>query len=142
MKSLLFPIVFMLAIFTAQGQQKNERNNNRKELASNLSPEAMASIRAKKMTLSLDLTDRQEEQIFNLIREHRTIRQNNKISQEDFQSMTTDQKVAHREKRMDANIATKRSLKKILTNDQYEGFQKAAKNKKNRRHRMMKAKRG
>jgi hypothetical protein len=128
MKNILLPLVFMLAIVTAQAQIKTDRSENRRELAANLNPEDVASIQAKRMTLALDLSDNQEKEIAELLTARRTNRKENEVTREDFKAMSAEQKLAMKEKQMDERIAIKRAFKKILNDEQYTEFEKMAKN--------------
>jgi hypothetical protein len=143
MKNILLPLVFMLAIVTAQAQIKTDRSENRRELAANLNPEDVASIQAKRMTLALDLSDNQEKEIAELLTARRTNRKENKVTREDFKAMSAEQKLAMKEKQMDERIAIKRAFKKILNDEQYTEFEKMAKKKNGERREMrQKARRG
>jgi hypothetical protein len=90
MKNILLPLVFMLAIVTAQAQIKTDRSENRRVLAANLNPEDLASIQAKRMTLALDLSDNQEKEIEELLTAKRTNRKENKVTREDFKAMSAE----------------------------------------------------
>jgi hypothetical protein len=90
MKNILLPLVFMLAIVTAQAQVKTDRAENRRVLAANLNPEYLAIIQAKRMTLALDLSDNQEKEIEELLTAKRTNRKENKVTREDFKAMSAE----------------------------------------------------
>ncbi len=129
MKNILLPLVLLLAIATTQAQRNNDRQENRREIAANMDPAAIASIQAKKMTLALDLTDKQEREITEILVANKSNR-DQKITREQYQAMSAADKLAVKEKKMDAQIATKRAFKEILNDDQYERFEKMAKNRR------------
>jgi hypothetical protein len=143
MKNVLLPLVFMLAIVSVQAQKRGDRQENRREIAANTAPEERASLQAKKMTLALDLTDKQQEEIADLLAANHAKREENKMTPEVFKALSKDEKVAVYEKKLDEKIATKRAIKEILNQEQYARFEKmAARKKGSRALRMQKPRRG
>ncbi len=143
MKNILLPLVFMFAILSVQAQKRGgDRQNHRRDIASNIAPEQLATMQAQKMTLALDLTDKQQKEVAEVLERNISERKNNKMTREDFKALSSDEKVAMRQKNMDQKIATKRAFKKIMSEEQYSQFEKmAARQKNNRGKRMQRAKR-
>jgi len=143
MKNILLPLVFMLAIGSVQAQKRGDRQENRQDMAANRAPKEMASLQAKKMTLALDLTDKQQKEITNLLFNNQEKRKENKMTRADFKALSKEDKIALQQNRLDEKIATKRAIKNILNEEQYVRFEKmAARKKGNRMDRMQKPRRG
>ncbi|BAO55667.1 hypothetical protein [Nonlabens marinus] len=144
MKNILLPLVFMFAIISVQAQKRGtDRQNDRRDIAANIAPEQLASMQAQKMTLALDLTDKQQKEIEAVLATSIAERKANKMTKEEFKALPTDQKMAMKQKSMDQKIATKRAFKKIMNEEQYSQFEKMAARQKNYRgKRMQRAKRG
>ena len=144
MKNILLPFVFMFALVSVQAQKRGyDRQNDRQALAANIAPEQLATMKAQKMTLALDLTDKQQKEVEAVLATNIAERQANKLTKEEFKVLSTDEKMAMKQKSMDQKIATKRAFKKIMNEEQYSQFEKmAARQTNNRGKRMQRAQRG
>ena len=129
MKNLILPLLFVGAIATATAQKNENRRNDRKEFANNMSPETMASIQAKKMTLALDLSDQQEQEVEQVLLQSTIARKESNVEKKDRKEMTKADRASMMEARLDNQIATKRALKDILNEKQYEKFEKMKKDR-------------
>ncbi len=120
-------LVALLAGFTAMAQ-KGERGN--KGDFKNMSAEQMATLQTKKMTLDLDLTVAQQSKIkaFNLENaKTRKSKMEERQAQKDTSErpkLTSDEQYAKRTERLDAAIAHKSELKKILSTEQFEKWER------------------
>lgn len=138
MKKLLLTLALLTA-GVATAQQDNSTQTNEKAA---LNPEKIAEMQSKRLTLALDLTDKQQKQVYDLTLQNMQSRKN-KPNRKDLKTMTNAQKQDLRLQRMDAMIDHKREMKNILTDDQYDRWEKMTaervankkENLKNRRQR-------
>jgi len=102
---------------------------------------ASPEIQAKKMTLALDLSEKQESQVLKLLTEQRTEMENNRPSREEVKKMSKKDRKDLKVAALDRRIAVKRNMKNILNADQYEKWEKMmAKRAKGKMKRMRKRK--
>jgi len=129
MKKLL---VVALALFTINGMaQKREHKTDRKqgsELRKQMTPAEIADLKAKKMTLKLDLTDTQQKKVRQIIlkqsEENQGLRNEHKVRGEKREKPTKDELVKMQNHKLDQLIKMKREMKTILTPEQYAKFEK------------------
>ena len=149
MKKLILPVLLMLIAFTTQAQTKQDRKNDRSERmerrgdrAANMDPEAMASVKAKKMTLVLDLSDKQEAQVEQVLMENAMKRKAAMVNKSNRKTLSKEEKLSLAEARLDQRIAVKRAFKDILNDEQYEKFEKMShKRKRGKRNQVRKVRR-
>lgn len=115
-------LIALIAMTVAQAQEgrKGERGDRMK----NVTPQELATIQSKKLTLALDLSDKQEKEVYQVLFKQAEKRMANKLSKEDREKLTDAQKKAARLERMDEKIAIKRNMKSILDKDQYAKWEK------------------
>ena len=121
MKKIIVLIALMVMTVT---QAQEGRQGQRGERMKDVSPQEMATVQSKKLTLALDLSDQQEKDVYQILLKQAEKRKANKISREDREKLTDEQKKEARLKMLDEKIAVKRSMKKILNNDQYAKWEK------------------
>jgi periplasmic protein CpxP/Spy len=119
----------------AQNHKGEQRKGERKESVhkfNDFSPEQIATLKTKKMTLHLDLTEAQQRDIqrINIVNaterkakmdSHRKMRESSttgKPSKEDRFNMMNE--------RLDKQIAHKKQMQAILSKEQFEKFEKSA----------------
>lgn len=90
----------------------------------NLTPEQMASVQSKKMTLVLDLDAKQQGRVEQLLLVNAKEHQAHKMNQEDRAPLNDLEKLTRMETMLDNRIAMKREMKSILNTDQYERWEK------------------
>lgn len=110
-------ILFLLAILSVGITQANNEKKDR-------TPEQIASIQSKKMTLVLDLDAKQQSQVEKVLLVGAKNRMSNKMSKEDREKLTEDQKFKKSETALANKIAMKRDMKSILNADQYAKWEK------------------
>ena len=110
-------ILFLLAILSVGITQANNEKKDR-------TPEQIASIQSKKMTLVLDLDAKQQSQVEKVLLVGAKNRMSNKMSKEDIEKLTEDQKFKKSETALANKIAMKRDMKSILNADQYAKWEK------------------
>ncbi len=139
MRKLAIALIALMTISTqaqkdTNDTQKESHGNKHKAFMQDLTPEEAASLRTKKMTLQLDLTESQQRKIkkINLeIAKERNIKreerkknkgqEKTKPSKEDRLSMINS--------RLDKQIEMKKKMKKILNEQQYEKWERSREHK-------------
>lgn len=111
--------MMLMACVTAMAQrgEKGHRGDFK-----DMSAEQLATLQTKKMTLSLDLTEAQQAKIQALHLKNAQLRKA-KMEKEEVAKPSSDERYAMKKERLDAAIAQKTELKKILTNEQYAKWQ-------------------
>ncbi len=113
--------------------QRGERQQ--RSTMNDMTPEQAATLKTKKMTLALDLTDAQQKQIQTLNLENANTRkaamEKRKALKENGESKkpTSDERYAMKNERLDAMIAHKAEMKDILSPEQYGKWEKMAQRK-------------
>ncbi|MEO9572202.1 MAG: hypothetical protein ABJH82_00465 [Polaribacter sp.] len=129
MKNLVSILVLVFAFtFTTQAQKK--RGNRQ----SNLTPEQHTELAVKKMTLALDLSNKQQKQIKPLLMakmaDRKAAMEKRKEARKNKKRPTADEMYAMQTKRLDNQIAMKKSMKNILNKEQFEKFEQMQKGRK------------
>lgn len=124
-------IIALMAMTVAQAQQG--RKGDRGERMKNVTSQEMATMQSKRMTLALDLSDHQEKEVYQVLFQQAEKRKANKLTKEDREKLTDDQKKAKRIATIDNKIAVKRAMKKTLDSKQYSKWEKMMKNRKSKR---------
>lgn len=133
MKKLL---IIALALFTLQVSAQQGNKESKREHArqmQDLTPEESATLRAKHMTLNLDLSEKQQEQVYNLLlqgeKEREQMRAERK-SQTREQKLSKEEKLERQNARLDKQIDMKKKMKEILNAEQYAKWEKLMESKK------------
>ena len=139
-------VVIALSLFTlisvAQEKRKHKtEQKNGTELRKQMTPNDIADLKSKKLTLKLDLTDAQQKKvhalILNQVKARKALKNERKAKDgEKKEKPSKDDIVKMQNRRLDQQIAMKRKMKTILTAEQYAKFEKIKprKNKKRRKH--------
>ncbi|RXP56136.1 hypothetical protein EC396_07625 [Lutibacter sp. HS1-25] len=119
--------IFVIALLTSiavnaqQGQGKGQKGMN-------LTPEQKATLKAKQMTLALDLNTKQQTEVYNLMKnsatEQQSVMASMKQKRQDGVTISDDEKYEMQKQRLDKKIEHKTAMKNILTKDQYEKWEK------------------
>lgn len=139
MKKLIMAILVMTAIsVTAQEHNMKGKRGDMK----NLTPEQVATLQTKKMTLALDLNESQQSKIKSLLTEDAKTRKSKMEAykagkEEGKKAMSADEKYARHNERLDHQIARKREMKSILSPEQFDKYEKMS----HRKHRHVHEKR-
>lgn len=142
MKKLL-TIALVLVVFNMQAQDtKENRMAMKKERLNKMNAEDIAEIQTKKMVLALDLSDAQQKQVKPLNLENakrRLAHMKHKMAlKEKGEQPSEDVRLKMLNDKLDHSIATKREMKKILNEAQYEKWNKSnARKHKMGRHKKM-----
>ncbi|WP_046756136.1 hypothetical protein [Kordia jejudonensis] len=137
MKNIVYAlaIIFTLNVAAQEGtdqRDRHERKEMRKEkgqkFMKDLTPEQIAELQTKKLTLALDLSENQQQQVLALATENAKMRQQKmearKAAKEKNVKPTDEEKYAMMNERLDAKIAYKQKMKQILSEEQYERWEK------------------
>ncbi len=123
MKKLASILALVLA-FTVSTQAQKGKTDKRARLTT----EQQTELTVKKMTLALDLSRKQQSQIkpliSNQIAERKANMEKRKEARKDKKRPTSDEIFAMQNKRLDAQIAMRNSMKDILNDEQFEKFEK------------------
>ncbi|MFD1293393.1 Spy/CpxP family protein refolding chaperone [Lutibacter holmesii] len=112
-------VIAMLISLNITAQKNNKQQRNR----SDFTPEQMATLKVKKMTLDLDLNDSQQKEIYAIEKtnaeERVKIRTQMRANRDNGVQLSSDEKFELQQTRLDKMIAHKAALKTILTKDQF-----------------------
>jgi hypothetical protein len=136
MKKLASILVLVFAFIVTVQAQKKERERGPK-----LTVEQHTALAIKKMTLGLDLSDQQQNQIKPLInaqvarrKEAMEIRKENRTANK---KPSADEIYTMRSAQLDNQIAFKNKMRDILSIEQFEKFENIKKERKGKGRRMM-----
>ena len=128
MKKLVKIIVLVFA-FTLTVQAQKKKGNK----GSKLTIEQQTTLAVKKMTLALDLSDKQQQQIKPIVMAKMTDRKDfiekRKASKENNEKPTSDEIFAIKNKQLDHQIVMKNSIKNILNEKHFDKFEKMHKSR-------------
>lgn len=133
MKTWILAMAMMTGVLmnAQDGERRMERaphGKERMEHREKLTPEQRTELKAKQLTLALDLTDKQQKDVQKLILARETKKQElmakHKADREAGKKPTDEERFAMKSQMLDDQIALKREMKKILTADQYAHFEK------------------
>ena len=125
-----FASILVLAFaFTLSAQAQKKRNDKRPEL----SIEQQTNLAIKQMTLTLDLSEKQQNQITPIMTAQaaskKTAMEKRGEMRKNKTKPTADEIYEMKSKFLDNQIAFKNSMKEILNEEQFQKFQKMAKRK-------------
>jgi hypothetical protein len=119
MKKLIIAALLVVGL-SASAQDKMEKRPDRAEMEK-LTPEQRNQLTLKKMTLDLDLTAQQQEQIKPIIEEQSAKREAMRAARKANQEQpTTEERAAMKNKMLDEQIAMKDKMKNMLSAEQFE----------------------
>lgn len=126
-------MVFLSGLYMSaqQGPQQGHDHQMR-----DLTPEQMATLGTKKMTLALDLTESQQAKVKSILKEKATDRQakreayQNKREAGEKPKLSPEERYTMQNDRLDRQIAYKKEMKNILTAEQYAKWEKMQEGKR------------
>jgi len=129
--------VAMLFTLTITAQEKKEISKKRTPLTS----EQTATLQSKKMALHLDLDEKQQNAVYELMKKNADERKKKmtalKEKKEQGLALSADERFQHENDRLDNQLEQKAAIKNILTKEQYEKWEKSAIAKKKNSNRKM-----
>lgn len=130
MKKLVMLLVAFATLQVSAQDQKKELKKQRPTSRMTYSPEEMAQLQSKKLTLKLDLDRKQQEDVSVLFLEQAKLRQSKNEAylkseeKAEVKTWSKEERFKMANARLDRQIETKRKLKTILSSDQYEKYAK------------------
>lgn len=133
----LASILVMVFVFTFTLQAQKKRPQDRP----NFTVEQHTDLAIKKMTLELDLSEKQQNQLKPLIAakmtERKAFMEKRKEARKEKKRPTADEMYAMKSKQLDNEIAMKNKMKDILNKEQFEKFEKMHKKRELKRKKML-----
>ncbi|WP_026753898.1 hypothetical protein [Sediminibacter sp. Hel_I_10] len=135
-KVILIAIAFISLQAIAQDKNRGDRDGR---LMQDLSAEEMATIKTKKMTLHLDLTEAQQAKVKTVLLEEATQRKQNMESHralrenKDSEKPSKEARIKMINEKLDHQIAMKQKMKSVLNDQQYAKWESSLKEKRNGR---------
>lgn len=124
-------ILLGLLMIGFMGLAQNERGENRHRAnLEDLSPEQMATLQTKRMTLDLDLNEAQQKQLQKINLDQATSREKKmkemkaKKERGEMSKPTSEERYAMQTAKLDKQIAHKAQMKQLLSKEQYEKWEK------------------
>ena len=127
MKKVLFICLVLIGIpVQAQpGPDKELKRKEMKEKMADLTPQQRAELKAKKMALHLNLNEAQQSQIQTLLLDRENKIAAMRANKKDRKELSKDELFELKSQRLDEQIAFKKELESILTEEQFAKFEKS-----------------
>lgn len=123
-------VILALALIAGMTVMAQKGEGHQRQAMKDLTPEQMATLQTKKMTLALDLNKEQQTKIQLMNLENAKLRkakmEERKTKKEDGETKkpSSEERYAMQNERLDKMIAHKAEMKKILSQEQYEKWEK------------------
>ncbi|MEH1008815.1 hypothetical protein VDP25_13795 [Winogradskyella sp. ECml5-4] len=127
-------VIIALAFVTLNGFAQKKEHDKRdrahtSELRKDMTPNDIADLKSKQLTLKLDLTDAQQQKVHKLILKQAESRNEAREAHkpkegEKREKPSKEELVKMQNQRLDDQIAMKREMKSILTAEQYAKYEK------------------
>ena len=120
-------VIIAVALFALQinAQERGEKKADRQDFT----PEEIAGLQTKQMTLYLDLTETQQEKVSAIILENATTRKakmeafKNKKGKTDAEKPSKEEILKMKHEMLDAQIANKQKMKQVLNEEQFKKWE-------------------
>ena len=138
-KLALIVMAFVAMQITAQESKKEHQKVERKERHQkfkDFTPQQVAELQTKEMTLKLDLTEVQQRNIKKIYlanaKEYKEKRERLKLKREknNGENLSKDERFNLMNERLEKQISNKKEMKAILSKEQFEKFEKGINHKK------------
>ncbi|GGD54419.1 hypothetical protein [Muriicola marianensis] len=136
MKKIMIAML-VIASYSAVAQEGHKHGPRHSE--DPLTPEQVATLKTKRMTLALDLSKAQQEEVQKLHLENARLRKEKMEARKEERDdrsrkdLSSDERFSRESERLDHMIASKEKMKKILNEEQFEKWEKAMHHKKHHR---------
>tara|TARA_B100001146_G_scaffold224923_1_gene245009 strand:+ start:6324 stop:6761 length:438 start_codon:yes stop_codon:yes gene_type:complete len=133
MKKLVTVLLLVSVIAVHAQERKGDRKEMRKELREKMkdfTPQQMADLRVKKLTLALDLNESQQTRLLQLETDKAVTMKSRMENRKKRSELSSEELYEAKKNRLDAQIAYKKELKSILTEAQFEKWEKGRKGKR------------
>lgn len=140
MKTWILALAMMagMTMNAQHGERRHEGKKHGREQMEQFTPEQQAELQTKKLTLELDLTEKQQADIKTYFtqknKELKAMKADAKAKREAGKKPTADERFAIQNKRLDDKIATKAFFKKTLDARQISCIGKDENGKKGKNH--------
>ena len=130
MKSTKMLLTIALLTSVMAFAQKREHRGERGKYHQDLTLEQLVTLKTKKMTLALELTKKQQKQIFEFnlanaeFRKEKMAERKSKKASGELTRPSTEERFEMENARLDRMIAQQEELKEILTEGQYDQWKK------------------
>ena len=134
MKRLAVVLVMLMSI--GMIAQRNDGQRMGKGQKMDMTAEEMATLQTKQMTLALDLSEAQQDKVYEITLENAQFRKAKwdeiKALKEsgEWEKPTSEERFEMENERLDRQIAMQGKMKKVLDKEQYETWQKMQKSRK------------
>ena len=131
-KVILIALAFVTLQAVAQEKKKGDIKKDRQSrmMVKDLSPEEIATLGSKKMTLALDLTEKQQTEVKAILLEQATSRKKKMEAfkemkeKDDAKKPSKEERLKMMNEKLDHQIAMKKKMKAILNAEQFEKWEK------------------
>ncbi|MBN4047368.1 hypothetical protein JYU05_02395 [bacterium AH-315-P13] len=140
MKKLILIVMALVAMqITAQEQKREHKQRGKQERTQrfkDFTPEQIAKLQTKKMALKLDLTEAQQRDIEKVYlanaKKRKAKRKERKLKRENNngEKLSKDERFNFMNGRLDKQISNKKEMKRILSKEQFEKFEKGINQKR------------
>ena len=145
MKKLLYLVIALLSLQAMAQDRPQQKRHPRMESLKKLSPEQMAELQTKRLTLDLDLTDAQQKEVLKInLERSKTLKakmdeREKKVESGEAKQLKDEERYELMNDKLDKQIEYKRQMKSILTPDQYKKWENLREEKMKRaKHAMQK----
>ena len=130
-KVILIALAFVTLQAVAQEKKKGDIKKDRQSrmMVKDLSPEEIATLGSKKMTLALDLTEKQQTEVKAILLEQATSRKKKMEAfkemkeKDDAKKPSKEERLKMMNEKLDDQIEMKKKMKAVLTAEQYEKWE-------------------
>jgi protein CpxP len=121
-------VIIAMALFALQinAQERGEKRADRPDFT----PEEIAGLQTKQMTLDLDLTEAQQEKVRVIVLKNATTKKammeafKNKKGKTDGEKPSKEEMLKMKHEMLDAQIANKQEMKQVLNEEQFKKWEK------------------
>lgn len=121
--------ILTLVLVLTLSNTMNAQQQKRMQKKSNYSPEQMATLASKKLTLHLNLDSKQQKEVLNILSREASNRkammEKMKERRASGEKPTDTERFEFENNRLDRQIAHKSEMRKILSNEQFEKWKKS-----------------
>jgi hypothetical protein len=122
MKNLLI-VLMTLFCFSTYAQQNGNIKGQMSQQKPDFSPEQMAELATKNMTLRLDLNEAQQKKVHKLQLERAVSRKAQFKNKAERKQLSDTERFTIKTQRLDQQIAHKKQMKTILSQEQYQKWE-------------------
>lgn len=130
MRKLIVIVIAFATLHVSAQDQKRELKKQPRHENTNYSPEEAAQLQTKRLTLKLDLNEKQQKEVSTVFLEEATLRQGRKAALSEVRakaqnnSLSKEDRLNIKNDRLDQQIALKKKMKNILSTEQYDKWVK------------------